>query len=51
MIPLSKNSKDTYYIQSQYCEAQGNGRAKGRPRKVTQRSFIDGGYPFHDALH
>ena len=39
-----------------YCEAQGKGRAKGRPRKVTQRSFIDwwivdGGYPFPDALH
>ena len=40
------------------CEAQGKGRAKGRPRKVTQRSFIDGGwwmvdggYPFPDALH
>ena len=42
----------------EYCEAQGKGRAKGRPRKVTQRSFIDGGwwmvdggYPFPDALH
>ena len=23
------------------CEAQGKGRAKGRLRKVTQRSFID----------
>ena len=34
-----------------YCEAQGKGRAKGRPRKVTQRSFVDGGYPFPDALH
>ena len=40
------------------CEAQGKGRAKGRLRKVTQRSFIDyrwwmvdGGYPFPDALH
>ena len=40
------------------CEAQGKGRAGGRPRKVTQRSFIDGGwlmvdggYPFPDALH
>ena len=39
------------------CEAQGKGRAKGRPRKVTQRSFIDGGwwmvdggYPFPE-LH
>ena len=27
-----------------YCEAQGKGRAKGRPRKVTKRSFIDGGW-------
>ena len=27
-----------------YCEAQGKGRAKGRPRKVTQRSFIDVGW-------
>ena len=27
-----------------YCEAQGKGRAKGRPRNVTQRSFIDGGW-------
>ena len=26
------------------CEAQGKGRAKGRPRNVTQRSFIDGGW-------
>ena len=42
-----------------YCEAQGKARAKGQPRKVTERSFIDGGwwmvdggYPFHpDALH
>ena len=40
-----------------YCEAQGKGRAKGRPRKVTKRSFIDyawmvdGGRPFPDALH
>ena len=24
-----------------YCEAQGKGRAKGRLRKVTLRSFID----------
>ena len=29
------------YDRSDFCEAQGNGRAKGRPRKVTQRSFID----------
>ena len=45
-------------IRMQNCEAQGKGRAKGRPRKVTQWSFIDGGwwmvdggYPFPDALH
>ena len=24
-----------------FCEAQGKGRAKGRPRRVTKRSFID----------
>ena len=33
-----------------YCEAQGKGRAKGRPRKVTQRSFIDGGWWMVDIL-
>ena len=27
-----------------FCEAQGKGRAKGRPRKVTIRSFMDGGW-------
>ena len=27
-----------------YCEAQGKGRARGGPRKVTERSFIDGGW-------
>ena len=27
-----------------FCEAQGKGRAKGRPRKVTKRSFMDGGW-------
>ena len=26
------------------CEAQGKGRAKGRPRKVIKRSFMDGGW-------
>ena len=31
-------------IQWKCCEAQGKGRAKGRLRKVTQRSFIDGGW-------
>ena len=33
-----------------FCEAQGKGRAKGRPRKVTQRSFIDGGWWMVDIL-
>ena len=32
------------------CEAQGKARAKGRPRKVTQRSFIDGGWWMVDIL-
>ena len=32
------------------CEAQGKGRAKGRPRKVTQGSFIDGGWWMVDIL-
>ena len=27
-----------------FCEAQGKGRARGGPRRVTQRSFIDGGW-------
>ena len=27
-----------------YCEAQGKGRARGGPRKVTERSFMDGGW-------
>ena len=30
---------ETFLIS--FCEAQGKGRAKGRPRKVTERSFID----------
>ena len=34
----------------QYCEAQGKGRARGGPRKVTQRSFIDGGWWMVDIL-
>ena len=32
------------------CEAQGKGRAKGRPRKVTQMSFMDGGWWMVDIL-
>ena len=30
-------------IKKKYCEAQGKGRVKGRPRKVAQRLFIQGG--------
>ena len=41
----------TFFLFSSFCVAQGKGRARGGPRKVTQRSFIDGGYPFPDALH
>ena len=37
-------------MNSANCEAQGKGRAKGRPRKVTQRSFIDGGWWMVDIL-
>ena len=33
-----------------YCEAQGKGRARGGPRKVTERSFIDGGWWMVDIL-
>ena len=33
-----------------YCEAQGKGRARGGPRKVTQRSFMDGGWWIVDIL-
>ena len=42
------NSKKS--VNYYYCEAQGKGRAKGRPRKVTQRSFIDGGWWMVDIL-
>ena len=34
----------------QNCEAQGKGRAWGRLRKVTERSFIDGGWWMVDIL-
>ena len=32
------------------CDAQGKGRARGGPRKVTQKSFIDGGWWMVDIL-
>ena len=38
---LLRNSVSCRGKGSRYCEAQGKGRAKGRLRKVTQRSFID----------
>ena len=37
------------YIENN-CEAQGKGRARGGPRKVTQRSFMDGGWWMVDIL-
>ena len=40
----SEISRPTLHVHRYYCEAQGKGRARGGPRKVTQRSFIDGGY-------
>ena len=39
-----------YCFDSLFCEAQGKGRAKGGPRKVTQRSFMDGGWWMVDIL-
>ena len=35
---------DPSFAEQQSSEAQGKGRAKGRPWKVTQRSFIDDGW-------
>ena len=32
------------HIRIYSCEAQGKGRARCGPRKVTQRSFMDGGW-------
>ena len=33
-----------------FCEAQGKGRARGGRRKVTERSFMDGGWWMVDIL-
>ena len=38
---LFKNSHVIYECSLNNCEAQGKGRARGGPRKVTERSFID----------
>ena len=45
-----KESKGQQLCLLDFCEAQGKGRVKGRPRKVTQRSFIDGGWWMVDIL-
>ena len=52
---IFSTTQQSFYI-FYYCEAQGKGRAKGRPRKVTQKVIyrwwmVNGGYPFPDALH
>ena len=44
MLMRKKMENELMIIIGINCEAQGKGRAKGRPRKVTQRSFIDGGW-------
>ena len=41
MVWLSQHVQLTSFL---CCEAQGKGRARGGPRKVTQRSFIGGGW-------
>ena len=43
---IGKADKASFY----FCETQGKGRAKGRPRKVTQRSFMDCGWWMVDIL-
>ena len=45
-----RNNPPSIFLVLDFCEAQGNGRAKGRPRKVSQRSFIDGGWWMVDIL-
>ena len=36
-----KSNQVKQWLVIDSCEAQGKGKAKGRPRKVTKRSFID----------
>ena len=45
----ARNSQRLYLL-SIYCEAQGKGRARGGPRKVTERSFMDCGWWMVDIL-
>ena len=47
---IVKQLKIKVILDSVNCEAQGKGRARGRPKKVTQRSFIDGGWWMVDIL-
>ena len=45
--PLSRSFFESHshsFLEKDFCEAQGKGRARGGPRKVTQRSFMDGGW-------
>ena len=49
--PYSKKYDEKCILRKSYfCEAQGKGRARGGPRKVTQRSFMDGGWWMVDIL-
>ena len=50
LFKLFQNLESKYILSILNCEAQGKGRAKGRPRKVTERSFIDGGWWMVDIL-
>ena len=49
-LNTNENVRDVQVKLNVNCETQGKGRAKGRPRKVTQRSFIDGGWWMVDIL-
>ena len=40
-LPHQRWAGDLHCYVLSFCKAQGKGRAKGRPRKVTKRSFID----------
>ena len=46
----SKSPLGFQHKKYDYCEAQGKGRARGGPWKITQRSFMDGGWWMVDIL-
>ena len=50
--PFNRNgdTPESKISDMRYCEAQGKGRARGGPRKVTEWSFIDGGWWMVDIL-